>query len=78
MATLKDIASLMPIVTAAVAVFFGFLAWRFNERSIRRQARQDHIRMIIEINRFLLNTQSCTASFPVNTQRRQSLLKTDR
>lgn len=55
MNSLKEIAEIMPIVTAAVALFFGFLAWRFNQWSIRRQARQDHIRMIIEVNRIFID-----------------------
>src|SRR5215813_6815917 len=33
---LGAIAQVAPIVTATVAVLFGLLAWRFNERSIRR------------------------------------------
>jgi hypothetical protein len=45
------IAGVAPIVTATLAVLFGLLAWRFNERSIRRLARQDHIRMLIDIDK---------------------------
>jgi hypothetical protein len=48
---LSAIAHVAPIVTATVAVLFGLLAWRFNERSIRRMARQDHIRMLVDIDK---------------------------
>jgi hypothetical protein len=33
---------------------FGLLAWRYNERSIRRLARQDHIRMLIDIDKIYI------------------------
>jgi hypothetical protein len=64
MAILKELASVMPIVTGIVAVFFGLLAWRFNERSIRRHARQDHIRMILEINRIVIEHPELYCIFP--------------
>src|SRR5260221_12286238 len=37
------VSGVAPIVTATLAILFGLLAWRFNERSIRRTARQDHV-----------------------------------
>ena len=48
------IAGVAPIVTASVALFFGLLAWRFNERSIRRLARQDHVRMLVDLDKLFI------------------------
>jgi len=45
------VAGAASIVTATLAILFGLLAWRFNERSIRRAARQDHVRMLIDIDK---------------------------
>ncbi len=51
---ITTVASIAQIITGAVAVMFGLLAWRYNERSIRRLARQDHIRMLIDIDKIYI------------------------
>lgn len=51
---ISKIAGVAPVVTAIGVLLFGLLTWRFNERSIRRLARQDHIRILVEIDKNLI------------------------
>jgi hypothetical protein len=40
--------------TTCATLFVGFLVWLFNQWSIRRSARQDHIRMLLDIDKQLI------------------------
>jgi len=45
---------ILALITALVGIFVGYQAWKFNQWSTRRTARQDHTRMLIDVDSRLI------------------------
>jgi hypothetical protein len=54
-------------ISVVVAIVVGLLAivftWRYNERSIRRSARQDHIRMLMDVDQRIIQNEGMSYIF---------------
>jgi hypothetical protein len=57
-------AAFAALVGAGSASMFALILWNFNERSLRRQARQDHIRMLLDADRLLIEKPELWAIYP--------------
>jgi hypothetical protein len=53
-ASLVSILCSCGLIPASAALLVGFAVWWFNQLSIRRSARQDHVRMLLDIDRQLI------------------------